>query len=134
MLLMLAGGAVGLQAQWLGYATPGVPKTAEGKVNMEAPAPKLADGKPDLSGMWGWVNIGKPCGAECTDTQISREFINIAASRKEPLPLKPWAAELVKKRRVEQGLDPNVHCMPRDAPRIWTDDYYKRISMCRGGC
>ncbi len=41
--------------------------------------------------------------------------------------MQPWAAELVEQRRVEQGLDPNVHCMPRDAPRIWTDDYYKRI-------
>ena len=31
------------------------------------------------------------------------------------------------KRRAEQVKDPNVHCMPRGAPRIWTDDYYKRI-------
>ena len=82
--------------------------------------------------MWGWVNIGPPCGAQCTDTQISREFINIASTLKTPVPYQPWAAELVKKRRVEQGLDPNVHCMPRDAPRIWTDDYYKRIFMVPG--
>jgi hypothetical protein len=61
------------------------------------------------------------------DTQISREFINLAATLKDPVPYQPWAAEAVKKRRVEQGLDPNVHCMPRGAPRIWTDDYYKRI-------
>jgi hypothetical protein len=130
--LILVCGAAGLGAQWLGYPTPGVPRTAEGKANMDAPAPKQADGKPDFSGMWGWVNVGKPCGAECTDTQVSREFINIAASRKEPLPMKPWAEELVKKRRVQQGLDPNVHCMPRDAPRIWTDDYYKRIFQVPG--
>ena len=116
-----------LQAQWLGYATPNVPKKADGTLNLAAPAPRTADGKPDLSGMWGWINIGKPCGAQCTDTQISREFGNIASSLKSQLPYQPWAAELVKKRSVEQGLDPNVHCMPRGAPRIWTDDYYKRI-------
>lgn len=116
-----------LSAQWLGYATPGVPTTPDGKPNLAAPAPRTADGKPDLSGMWGWVNIGPPCGAACGDTQISREFINIANTLKTPLPYQPWAAALVKKRSIEQGLDPNVHCMPRDAPRIWTDDYYKRI-------
>jgi hypothetical protein len=119
-------------AQWLGYPTANVPRTPDGKPNLAAPAPRSADGKPDFSGMWGWVNIGPPCGAECTDTQISREFSNIAASLKNPLPYQPWAAELVKKRRVEQGLDPNVHCMPRGAPRIWTDDYYKRIFMVPG--
>jgi hypothetical protein len=48
------------------------------------------------------------------------------------VPYQPWAAQLVQKRRVEQGLDPNVHCMPRGAPRIWTDDYYKRIFQVPG--
>jgi hypothetical protein len=125
--LVLASAPATLLAQWLDYPTSGVPRTSDGKPNLAAPAPRTADGKPDLSGMWGWINIGRPCGAKCTDTQISREFINIAASLGKPLPYKPWAADLVKKRSVEQGLDPNVHCMPRDAPRIWTDDYYKRI-------
>jgi hypothetical protein len=116
-----------LRAQWLGYPTKEVPKNPDGAPNLSAPAPRTADGKPDLSGMWGWVNIGKPCGAQCTDTQISREFINIASTLKSPVPYQPWAAALVKKRSIEQGSDPNVHCMPRGAPRIWTDDYYKRV-------
>ena len=121
-----------LRAQWLGYATKDVPKKPDGTPDLSAPAPRTADGKPDLSGMWGWVNIGPPCGAQCTDTQISREFINIASSLKGALPYQPWAAELVKKRSLEQGSDPNVHCMSRDAPRLWTDDYYKRIFMVPG--
>jgi hypothetical protein len=126
-LIFAAALAPPLSAQWLGYATPGVPRTPDGKPDFSAPAPRTPDGKPDFSGMWGWVNIGPPCGAQCTDTQISREFINIAATLKDGLPYQPWAAELAKKRKAEQGSDPNVHCMPRDAPRIWTDDYYKRI-------
>jgi len=130
-LILVATPAV-LSAQWIGYPTPGVPHTPDGKPNMSAPAPRTADGKPDFSGMWGWVNIGTPCGAQCTDTQISREFINIASSLKTPLPYQPWAKALVDKRRIEQGQDPNVHCMPRDAPRIWTDDFYKRIFMVPG--
>jgi hypothetical protein len=125
--IVLAATPATLFAQWLNYPTPGVPQTPEGKPDLAAPAPRTADGKPDFSGMWGWVTVGPPCGAKCGDTQISREFINLAATLKDPVPYRPWAAEAVKKRRVEQGLDPNVHCMPRGAPRIWTDDYYKRI-------
>lgn len=120
--------AVAAPAQWIDYPTAGVPRTPDGKPNLTAPTPRLANGKPDFSGMYGWVTRAN-CGAKCTDTQVSREFINIASTLKGGLPYQPWAAELVKKRSVEQGLDPNVHCMPRDAPRIWTDDYYKRIFM-----
>jgi hypothetical protein len=124
---ILAAAPPALFAQWLDYPTPGVPLTPDGKPNLSAPAPRTADGKPDLSGMWGWVTIGPPCGAACTDTQISREFLNIANTLKDGPPYQPWAAELVKKRKADQVSDPNVHCMPRGAPRIWTDDYYKRL-------
>jgi hypothetical protein len=115
-----------LSAQWLKYPTPGVPLTADGKPDMLAPAPRTADGKPDLGGMWGWDTPAK-CGAHCNDFQISREFMNIAASLKGDPPYQPGVADLVKRRRAAQDEDPNVHCMPRGAPRIWTDDYYKRI-------
>lgn len=129
--IILAAAPSCLFAQWLDYPTAGVPHTADGKPNLDAPAPRAADGKPDFSGMWGWVTRAN-CGAKCNDTQISREFINIAASMKTPVPYQPWAADLVKKRSVEQGLDPNVRCMPRGAPRIWTDDYYKRVFQVPG--
>jgi hypothetical protein len=41
-----------LYAQWPAFSAPGVPKTADGKVDYKAPAPRTADGKPDLSGVW----------------------------------------------------------------------------------
>ena len=113
-------------AQWLEYPTAGVPRTADGRPNLSAPAPRTADGRPDLSGMWGWETRAN-CGAHCNDLQISREFINIAATLKGGLPYGPGVAELVKRRTAAQDEDPNAHCMPRGAPRIWTDDYYKRI-------
>ena len=97
-------------AQWIDYPTAGVPRLPDGKPNLNAPAPRLANGKPDFSGMWGWETRAN-CGAKCNDFQVSREFINIASTLKAGLPYQPWAAELVKKRSVEQGLDPNVHCI-----------------------
>src|SRR5438552_4363019 len=41
-----------LSAQWLKYPTAGVPRKADGKVDMSAPSPRMADGKPDFSGIW----------------------------------------------------------------------------------
>ncbi len=41
-----------LWAQWPPYPSPGVPKLADGKPNMEGPTPRTADGKPDFSGIW----------------------------------------------------------------------------------
>ena len=41
-----------VQAQWITYKVPGVPRTPDGKVDLTAPAQRTPDGKPDLSGTW----------------------------------------------------------------------------------
>jgi hypothetical protein len=38
-------------AQWVTYPDSGVPRTRDGKVSLNAPAPRV-NGKPDLSGVW----------------------------------------------------------------------------------
>ena len=83
--LILAAVPTAIFAQWLDYPTPGVPRTPDGKPDLSAPTPRTADGRPDLSGMWGW-ETRVPCGAHCTDSQIGREFLNIAYNLKGGLP------------------------------------------------
>src|SRR3954469_9299314 len=52
VLALAAIATASAQAQWLKNATPGIPRDATGKANMNAPAPRTADGHPDLSGLW----------------------------------------------------------------------------------
>ena len=137
LLVSIAIAAIALpsvsRAQWLDYPTAGVPRTGEGGPDLNAPAPRTADGKPDLSGMWGW-ETARPCPPRgCGDTQIGREFLNIAATVKGGLPYQPWAADLVRQRKANNAKDdPNAHCAPRGALRVYTDDYYKKIIQTPG--
>jgi hypothetical protein len=105
-------------AQWLKYPTAGVPRTADGKVNMSATTPRLADGKPDFSGIWITGNPLCPpgngeslvCGVELP---MSREGINMGVSLPGGLPYQPWLAALVKERTATDAKDdPHVRCLP----------------------
>ncbi len=44
--------SVAADAQWLNFKTPGVPRSADGRPKLDAPAPRGLDGHPDLSGVW----------------------------------------------------------------------------------
>ena len=105
-------------AQWLKYPTAGVPRTADGKINVSAPTPRMADGKPDFSGIW---ITGNPLCATSTEETLvcgvelpmSKEGINMGAGLPGGLPYQPWLAELVKKRTADQAKDdPHVRCLP----------------------
>ena len=93
-----------LSAQWLNYPTPGIPRLADGKPNLSAPAPKTPDGKPDLSGIW------------LTGGGYTR---NIAKDLKPAeVSFQPWAAALYQHRVDTNGKeDPQAYCVLSGVPR-----------------
>ena len=85
-------------AQWVNYPDPRTPRTADGKPNLTAPVPRLADGTPDFSGIWR-----RP------DTKY---LVNLGADGIE-IPMQPWAEKLYKERQANDSKDwPNGRCIP----------------------
>jgi hypothetical protein len=106
-------------AQWPKFSTPGIPKTADGKVDLAAPAPRTADGKVDLSGVWETIPGRRPStpavAAEGTGElpPSGSIFGNVGDQVTGGAPYQPWAAELVKKRMADNSKDnPDAHCLP----------------------
>jgi hypothetical protein len=122
-----------LAAQWLNYPTAGVPKTVRGTPDLNAPAPRTADGKPDLSGIWA-PEKNRPCPpAGCDDMQIGLEFLNIGWSLKGGLPYQPWAATAVKARSADAGRDdPASHCLPGSLVKTHTTPLLRKVVQTPG--
>jgi len=122
-LMLLAAGVVPLAAQWLHYPTPGVPRLSNGTVNVAAPTPKTADGKPDLSGIWEINEQQNAYGA------YTSHFMDLAVDLKPAeAPFQPWAKELSEQRRAnEHKDDPLAHCVPPGVPRIDTIAPFKIV-------
>jgi len=103
-------------AQWPPHRAGGVPRTADGQVDLTAPPPRTADGKPDFSGIWETVRAGAGqviVGVDVPPLQRTSQFWNIGAGLDGDLPLRPWAAELRAKRVADNSKDnPDAHCLP----------------------
>src|SRR5438552_2628251 len=94
-----------VQAQFTKVPQTGIPRTADGKVNLSAPAPRLPDGKPDFSGVWN------PPGGYLR---------NLAKDLKEEVPFQAWAKTIYDERAA--GLhwreEPDANCLPQGTPKI----------------
>jgi len=93
-----------LAAQWLSYPMAGIPRTADGKPNLTAPAPKTPQGQIDISGLWQ-----PPAGS----------VGNIAKDLKPgEVSFQPWAEALYKHRQETLSKeDPTGNCIPGGVPR-----------------
>lgn len=142
VILSMPFAAINLSAQWVKYPTAGVPRKADGTVNMAAPAPRMPDGKPDFSGIWTTAepNI-RPAGelsspqiapgprvaqsakdspADPGDIRASRQMANLGVDLPGGLPYQPWLVPIVKERTANLAKDdPHIRCMPDNFLRAY---------------
>jgi outer membrane protein OmpA-like peptidoglycan-associated protein len=89
-------------AQWVQRAEKDIPRTADGKLNVTAPTPRLSNGKPDLTGLWS------------VPDQITHVYgHNIGKDLNGGPPVQPWVRKLLEQREKRQLIDdPSSRCLP----------------------
>jgi hypothetical protein len=98
--------SVSLSAQWLTVPSEGLPRMADGRVNLTAPMPRTADGKPDFTGLWE------------TERKYLLNLASDLTGADAPV-LLPWAVALVAERKANNGRDrPDGFCLPSGVPKI----------------
>jgi hypothetical protein len=109
-----------LLAQWPGVAPSGLPRTADGRIDLKAPLPRTVDKKPDLSGVWEPEPDPKGRAGGVEGVVAPRYMIDITIDLEpDKVPFQPWAAALYKERNDRARIDnPNIRCLPPGVPRL----------------
>jgi len=147
-LFAVFAAALPIAAQWPAYPTRGIPRTADGKPDLNAPTPRTSDGKPDLSGIWDNgrnTNIPQRGGrgadfnapppanrGQATPANAgppNATFSNVGAGFPDGrLPFQPWAEDLMKKRMADNSKDnPDAHCLPMGFMQFHTHSQPRKI-------
>ncbi len=131
-----------VNAQWLDYPTPGLPRTATGKLNMSAPVPRTADGKPDFSGLWEAPRRGGRTSEQDAE-RASQEVIgsdiavggfgDLGTFVKGGLPYSTWGTELLRSRHANEDKDdPDGYCQPLGLVRMLKIEGPRKIVQTPG--
>ena len=107
LLLAVCARSAPLSAQWTNVPSAAVPRAADGRPNLAAPAPRLPDKSPDLSGIW--------------EPSDNRYVGNIAAGiGPDSVPFQPWARAVFDSRKdgSQARDDPPASCLPQGVPRL----------------
>jgi hypothetical protein len=134
LIAFLASGP--LAAQWIRNPATGAPRKADGSIDMSAPTPRGADGKPDLSGIWtsDEVDPRRPnVPPNPRDATTSRRMVNIGVELPGGLPYQPWLAALVKERWSKNAKDdPHVKCFPDNFIRAYGMPHLLKFAQMPG--
>jgi hypothetical protein len=96
-----------LSAQWT-ITDKSIPRNKDGEPILTGPAPRLANGKPDLTGIW----IADPPRLRDVTTGLKPDEVS----------MQPWAQALFDQRKTGDlsALDPDANCLPQGVPKINT--------------
>jgi hypothetical protein len=98
--------------QWTNVPPLNAPRTRTGEIDLNAPAPRSSDGRPNLSGSWS-----------PDDNRYVRDFaLDI---KPENVPYLPWAKKVFDERKdgAHSSEDPDAHCLPQGVPKIDSVQY-----------
>jgi hypothetical protein len=133
LILVALAASLPSPAQWLNYPTAGVPRLPNGQPNLSAPAPRAADGTPDLSGLWEADITNATSSPVAGAAQLPPEFTNIAARVKGGLPYRPWARDLFNARQANNGKDsPDGKCLPINILQKHSHPYPRKMIQVPG--
>jgi len=124
--LVFAGAVVCLEAQWLNHRDPSIPRTADGRPNLSAPAPRVS-GKPDMSGLWQaertpvseFVRVLGPGLPQIQPdlNDVTKHVINVLwdANPADQV-VRPEAAALMQERQKSGRDFQSAYCLPSSLP------------------